>query len=152
MFNRLIAAIERIASALFALRDEAAQWRLQLFHIPRPRPFKVTPISERKENDMDILKYEATLPAVPAGTDVASQEFDVSVDGAAQVTQTLGADATTATFEVPQGSNVSLALRYVDDAGNKSADQTQEFVANDTIAPDAPGEFGAITLVSERTE
>lgn len=101
---------------------------------------------------MDILTYEANLPAVPSGTDVASQLFDVSVDGTAQPQQTLGKDATTATFEVPQNSNVTLSLVYVDDGGNQSAPRTQEFVAKDTIAPDAPGDFGEVKLVGERTE
>ncbi len=146
------AAIDRVADALFALRDESIEWRRSMFHVPRPEPFTITLISERRENDMDLLTYEATLPAMPAGTDVVSQAFDVSVDGAARPTQTLGKDATTATFEVPQDTSVDLKLTYVDDAGNQSQPQTQTFVAKDTIAPSAPGDFGAIKLVSERTE
>ncbi len=148
----IAAAIRYVGDALFALRDEAAQWRKSKYHVPRPQPFTVTLISERRENDMDFLKYEAALPAVPAGTDITTQLFDVSVDGAPQPQQSLGKDATAATFEVTQDSAVSLSLIYVDDAGNSSAAQTQSFVAKDTIAPDAPGAFGEIKLVSERTE
>lgn len=101
---------------------------------------------------MDFLTYEATLPSVPAGTDVASQTFTVTVDGTAQPSQSLGKDATTATFEVPQDSSVLVSLTYVDDAGNSSAAQTLEFVATDTISPAQPSNIGPVTLVSERTE
>jgi hypothetical protein len=99
---------------------------------------------------MDLLLYEATLPTVPAGTDVASQVLSVSANGTAQPDQTLDKTATTAQFEVAQGSSVDLSLVYVDDGGNRSAPRTQSFVANDTIPPEAPGEFGAVTLISER--
>lgn len=101
---------------------------------------------------MDLITYRATFPALPAGTDIVSQLFDVAADGADQPTQTLGKDATSADFEVPQDANVSLRLVYVDDAGNHSQPSTQQFVAIDTIAPDAPGAFGEITAISERTE
>lgn len=100
---------------------------------------------------MDFLTYEATLPTVPAGTDVVSQQLVVSADGAAVLSQELAVDATTATFEVPEGSTVDLALAYTDNAGNLSPPRTQSFVAQDTIAPDAPGDFGEMRLVSERT-
>lgn len=121
--------------------------------LPRPKPFTVKPISERRENDMDFLTYEATLPAVPA-SDVTSQSLVVTVDTVARAPQELAKEATTATFEVPQGSNVSLSLTYADDATppNVSAPREQSFVANDTIAPTAPGEFGEIKVISERTE
>lgn len=137
--NNVAQALREIAVAIGAPR------------LPTPKPFTVRLISERKENDMDLLTYEATLPTVPPGTDVASQTLSVVVDGTAQADQELASDATTATFEVPQGSNVSLSLVYKDDGGNVSAPKTQDFVASDTIPPMAPGDFGAITLVSERT-
>jgi hypothetical protein len=99
----------------------------------------------------DFLTYEATLPTVPAGTDVTSQRFSVVEDGVAQAEQTLAKDATTATFEVTQGASVDLSLTYVDDAGNVSAPRTQSFVAQDSLPPDAPGDFQEIKVVSERT-
>lgn len=100
---------------------------------------------------MDLHTYEATLPTVPTGTDIASQHLVVTVDGAEQSTQELGIDATTATFTVPENSTVKLTLDYHDNAGNESGKAEQEFVAIDTIPPDAPGPFGEIKLVSERT-
>ena len=99
---------------------------------------------------MDLLTYEATLPAVPEGTDVASQVLSVVVNQTPQAEQTLDKTATIATFEVPQGSNVDLSLVYVDDGGNRSEPRMQSFVATDTIPPSAPGEFGEIKVVSER--
>ncbi len=146
------AAIRYVGDALLALRDEAAAWRKSKYHVPRPQPFTTTLISERTENNMDLLTYSAALPTVPAGTDVVSQLFDVSVDGAAQPQQSLGKDVVSALFEVPQDSTVVVSLVYVDDAGNSSAAQTQSFVAKDTIAPEAPGAFGEIKLVSEKVE
>lgn len=101
---------------------------------------------------MDLLTYEADLPAVPEGTDVAGQVFTVSVDGTARPEVELDKAATVSSdFEVPQGSTVALSLVYVDDAGNRSAARTQEFVAQDTIAPSEPGDFGEVRLKSERT-
>jgi hypothetical protein len=138
--------IHRVADALFEIA--AALRRTE--PLPQPQPFTVRLISERKENEMDLLLYEATLPTVPAGTDVASQVLSVSANGTAQPDQTLDKTATTAQFEVAQGSSVDLSLVYVDDGGNRSAPRTQSFVANDTIPPEAPGEFGAVTLISER--
>lgn len=101
---------------------------------------------------MDILKYEAALPAVPPNTDVASQVLVVTVDGTARTPQELSGTASIATFEVPQDSAVDLSLTYVDDAGNVSAPRTQSFVAVDTIAPTEPGPFGEIQVIGERTE
>lgn len=101
---------------------------------------------------MDFLKYRAIFPALPEGTDLVSQLFDVSANGEGQPTQTLGRDVASAEFEVPQGSNVEIKLTYADDAGNLSTPRLQSFVATDTIAPDAPGEFGAIELIGERHE
>lgn len=146
--------IHRIADALFAVRDELAKWRSKAFPetIPAPGQFQVTLISERRVNDMDLLTYEATLPTVPPNTDVSSQTLTVTVDGTARPAQSLDKAATSATFEVPQDSNVLCELRYVDDAGNFSGPQSQSFVAKDTIAPDAPGAFGEIKLTGERTE
>jgi hypothetical protein len=116
-----------------------------------PAPLTVKPISERRENDMDFLTYEATLPVVPPNTDITKQDLVLVVDHVVQPTIELPVDAKTVTFEVPQDSHVVLTFRYIDDAGNSSADTTQEFDAKDTIAPDAPGNFGEIKVVSERT-
>lgn len=101
---------------------------------------------------MDILTYEADLPDVPEGTDVQTKELTVTVDGTAREPQSLPLDAAVATFEVPQDSSVTLSLVYVDDGGNRSAARDQTFTAADTIAPDAPGDFGEIRLTGERRE
>lgn len=117
-----------------------------------PPPFVVALIHERSNPLGDFNKYRANFPAMPAGTDVTTQAFDLSIDGVAQPTQKLAKEATFAEFEVPQNSSVIVSLKYVDEAGNESQPQTQSFVAVDTIAPNAPGAFGAIELLSERHE
>lgn len=140
----------QIAAAIYAAVNEAAKWRRLFFPIPQPQPFTIELVSERRQNDMDFLLYRATFPAVPPGTDVASQVFDVTVDGALKSSTPYSKDVTNAEFEVPQDSHVKLALRYIDDGGNASSPREQEFDAKDTIAPDAPGEFGEVTLIGER--
>lgn len=137
--RRLAIAIERFTALAFP-------------PLPRPEPFTIRLISERRENDMDILTYEADLPDVPEGTDVQTKELTVTVDGTAREPQSLPLDAAVATFEVPQDSSVTLSLVYVDDGGNRSAARDQTFTAADTIAPDAPGDFGEIRLTGERRE
>jgi hypothetical protein len=139
-------SIFAVAEAIRYLAD-----RLSPGKPPQPQPFTLKLISERRLYNMDFLTYQATLPVVPAGTDIDLQSLVITVDGAA-TTQELSKEATTATFEVPQGSDVELSLLYVDDAGNASDPRTQSFVATDTIAPEAPGPFGEIKIVSERTE
>lgn len=95
-----------------------------------------------------MLRYEAHLPTMPTGTDIASQKLTVS-HGETTEDIALGVDDTTAQFLVPQDADVTLSLVYVDDAGNVSPPSTQTFHSNDTIPPDAPGAFGEITLLGE---
>lgn len=97
-----------------------------------------------------MLRYRANFPAMPTGTDVVSQKLTVSHGETVETTEH-GTDVTSAEFVVPDGVEVTLSLVYVDDANppNESAPRTQTFTANDTIAPDAPGEFGAIELLGE---
>jgi hypothetical protein len=122
---------------------------------PTPDPITVWRLlSERKENDMWILTYEAKLPAVedvPANSDVQEQKIKVLVDGAEFQTQTVPRLADVVTFEAPKGKTVKLERSYIDDDGNEGpATASQEFVARDTIPPGAPGDFGEITNLGER--
>lgn len=101
---------------------------------------------------MDLHTYEADLPAVPAGKDVVSQIFTASVGGVEVVSQELATDVTVSPqYEVQEGATVDLSCVHKDNAGNLSPARTQQYVATDTIPPDAPGEFGEVRLVSERT-
>lgn len=95
-----------------------------------------------------MLRYEAHLPTMPAGTDIASQKLTVS-HGETSEDITLGVDDTTAQFLVPQDVDVTLSLVYIDDAANVSPPSVQTFHSNDTVPPDAPGPFGEITLLGE---
>lgn len=131
-------------------------------HLLPGRKLHLSLIGETRKNLMgsfvDILSYEVDLSGLTtlASTDVEKQVLTVrSSLGDTEDTSVveLAKDATKATFEVKQDSVVRLALYYVDDAGNKSGETyAQEFVAKDTIAPEAPGDFGAITLTGERRE
>src|SRR3989304_3093932 len=96
-----------------------------LFQQFTPPAFAITPISERSGNEMDLITYRANFPAVPTGTDITSQLFDVSTNGVSGGTQALTKEATSAEFEVPQNANVDLRLIYVDDAGNHTQPRLQ---------------------------
>lgn len=99
---------------------------------------------------MDFITYKATLPEVPAGTDVVSQEFTVEANGSSVLTETITVGGTPSNFEVPQDSNVTATLVYIDDAGNRSEARVLAFVATDAFAPAEPGEI-SVEAVSERT-
>lgn len=111
-------------------------------------------VSERKENDMWLITFEAELPEIadtPKNKDVVQHRIKVLVDGADTQTIDLPREARVATFEVEKGKTVQLKGSYVDDDGNEGpATESQTFVAADTVPPDAPGPFGAITNLGER--
>jgi hypothetical protein len=123
---------------------------------PQPGPLTIDHLLERTEHDMDIHRYRANFPTVPTGTDIMTQEFRVEVDGSPSTyeagSQDLDAMATSAEFEAPENSSCRLSLVYVDNAGLESPESTQTFTVQDTIPPEAPGDFGEITHLSERTE
>lgn len=95
-----------------------------------------------------MLRYEVTFPPMPTGADIVSQRFTASQNGNDEV-QTLGVDATSAQFVVPDAAEVTISLVYIDDANNESPPRTQTFTAHDTIPPDAPGDFGTVELLGE---
>ncbi len=96
----------------------------------------------------DELTYRLTLNT--PGTDVETQVLTVTCGSDGDVeTFELSASETEVEFVVHQDSEVSLSLYYVDDAGNQSGTVDGNFVAVDTIAPDAPGSVGTVELVSE---
>ena len=145
---------EPIAESLLEIARQIELFRYAAYPIPVPKKMFVRVLKEWRNEEMtDILTYEADLPAVPEGTDVASQSFEVVVNGESQGVLVLDVTVeTTPQFDVPQDSDVVLNLFYTDDAGNQGRLSTQTFVAIDTIGPDAPGDFGEVRLLSERTE
>jgi len=116
----------------------------------------VTSVSERRENQMDILMYEVDTKLVPPGTDTVSQVIRVFVDGVEDVEQKSVIDLSpqTVPFEGPQGSTLRVEMRFKDDADNLPVDPSAsvEFVAEDTIPVDLKTEFGDVRLVGEREE
>lgn len=155
-----------LEKALVGLLNEltlaARTWREQFpVHIKKPKPLTFTLISERTVPGMpDQLKYNAKFPELtqPDVLNGGKQFFSVHlvtvVDEKEVLTMVFDAgyepSVKDATFEVPQDSLVEVQLRYFDDSGNPSPVQSQRFTAKDTIAPDAPGVFGEITLLSEK--
>jgi hypothetical protein len=139
--HKRLKRIERMVTALYQ----------KAFPLPIPGEITITLISERRLNDVDFLLYKANWTNTAAGTDVVAQVLEQSVDGVSVSTKELAKDATDALLEeVQEGVVVDLSIRNKDNAGNLSDARTQQFTAADTIAPDAPGDFGGIELVSER--
>lgn len=100
------------------------------------------------EKMADELTYRLTLH--PPGTDVETQVLSVTCGSDGDVeTFELSASEDIVEFMVHQDAEVTLSLYYVDDAGNQSQVTTANFVAIDTIAPDAPGSVGTVELVGE---
>lgn len=95
----------------------------------------------------DMLTYELGLN--PVGVDVESQKVTVIADDVMVFHGVLDKDTAMVEFTVEQDSAVSVSLVYIDDAGNESNPATMDFVAVDTLAPDAPAGFGELRLVSE---
>lgn len=98
-----------------------------------------------------MLVYNVTAGAV-VDKDVAERRLSVTVNGEVRETKPFAPD-TTAFGELSFADNdkVVLTLVDVDDAGNVSSPATVEFVALDTVAPAAPGEFG-VSFIREEWE
>jgi hypothetical protein len=96
----------------------------------------------------DVLTYVVSAGPV-VDHDVVARELSAVVDGVAQPVAVFPGTATElGSVTVPQNASVVLVLVDIDDAGNRSAPATVEFVAVDTIPPAQPGSFG-VTLVAE---
>lgn len=111
---------------------------------PQPGPINAI----LKEEPMaGVLVYDVQLPPL-AEADVSLRKLTVKVGDVSEEFE-LENERTSFEIKVPQGSDVSLSLVNIDDAGNVSPASEQSFLAQDTIPPDAPGAFGSITLVRE---
>ena len=150
---QLIEALERINQTL--KERLSAIEALLIPPLRAPPPITVwRMISERKENDMFLITFEADLPPIadtPKNKDVAFHRVATLVDGEETSTQDLPRLATTVTFEVEKGKSVTLRHSYIDDDNNEGPFvESQTFVAADTVPPDAPGPFGEIRNLGER--
>lgn len=98
----------------------------------------------------DVLVYKISVGA-PIDGDVVERQLVVALNGnnSPDDFKVFPADATDlGEVRVAQGDKVLLTLVDVDDAGNRSEPAVLEFVAEDTLPPAKPGEFG-VTLVKE---
>ena len=99
-----------------------------------------------EENHM--LVYNVTAGAV-VDKDVAERRLSVTVNGTVRETKPYSPDTTSfGELSFADNDNVVLSLVDVDDSGNVSTPAVVEFVALDTVAPAAPGEFG-VSFVRE---
>jgi len=95
-----------------------------------------------------MLVYNVTAGSV-VDKDVAERRLSVTVNGEVRETKPFAPDTTSfGELSFADNDNVVLTLVDVDDAGNVSSPATVEFVALDTVAPAAPGEFG-VSFVRE---
>lgn len=96
----------------------------------------------------EMLVYNVTAGAV-VDKDVAERRLTVTVNGEVRETTPFSPDVTNfGELSFTDNDNVVLSLVDVDDAGNVSKPAVVEFVALDTVAPAAPGEFG-VSFVRE---
>lgn len=146
----LLEEMQRQTSLLHALYKEQQTIRRLLFRLTKPGEMKTRLVGERRINDMDILSYEVTLPAVPAGASVESQRLDITIDGVTTSREPALTDTIVA-MEAPQDSAVKLELVYIDEAAVESTKSTLEWTAVDTIPPPQPGEM-SVQATGERRE
>lgn len=107
-----------------------------------PRPGVVNLIVYSENNHM--LNFKLVLPP-PAAADSVSRVVSVKVGDADAVEKTV--DVAAVEVDGYQGADnaaVAVSLYDVDDAGNKGAVRSQDFVLVDNIAPGAPGEVSLV--------
>lgn len=116
--------------------------------VSRPRAFFTTQIW--RDTMADVLVYKVSVGA-PVDADVVERQLVVALNGNSEVDdfKVFSADTTDlGEVRAKQGDKVLLTLVDVDDVGNRSEPAVLEFVAEDTLPPAKPGEFG-VTLVKE---
>lgn len=93
-----------------------------------------------------MLRVTINLPA-PGASDVSSREFSATVNGNAQPTQTLPADATQVTFDCEANASCVVWLVDIDTSGNRSPESEHlSFNAADTFPPPQPGSLGVANI------
>lgn len=128
--------------------------KVSLLVLPIPGPATIRLIGEK---DHDMLQYQADLvPAKPDASKIAKQRIVtmrlvvVNAFTAFQyLSQLIDIATDTITFEVPRNKDIKVTLTCLDSDGNESAPSEQTFFSKDTIPPDAPGAFGAFSLLAE---
>jgi len=97
----------------------------------------------------DMIQFSVQMPALPAPHDVHQRILTLIANDEriGQQHVPLGVKRVEG-LEVPQDTEVTLELVYVDDSGNRSEPATHTFVAKDTTPPATPGAFG-VTITGE---
>lgn len=122
--------------------------RPELKKIARPRRLSFRQIG--RDMMANVLVYKVSVGAT-VDADVVERQLVVARNGNSSPDEfkVFSADTTDlGEIRATQGDTVLLTLVDVDDAGNRSEPAVLEFVAEDTIPPAKPGEFG-VTLVKE---
>ena len=90
----------------------------------------------------DLITFNVVLPPVGA-PDVVVREIVISIDNQAILVQNLAADVTIIRdLSGPQGSQVSVVLTDVDDAGNRSGQANASITLVDNFGPPTPDQLG----------
>lgn len=106
-----------------------------------PAPLKLTVTGELN----GMLTFSVGLPEVPAGTDIVTQRFIVSIDGVETTNIDLPLDqASVDGLQGDDGQQVVAQLFYIDDAGNVSVPSMLTEVLVDTIAPPQPADLSLV--------
>lgn len=146
--DEIVAQLDQVLKEQVALRRLVAKC---LLPVPPPPVARQT---GREENAVLVYKAEFPRKPEPLG-DITEQRFVVKTteDDVVLHDKRYPLDATESEeFKVAQGKAVRLSMTYIDDAGNESQPSTQDFVAADTIPPDAPGPFLAVPLLREEPD
>jgi len=126
------------------------RWLLIWLH-PMPVPPSLYPVLTGEvfmSGIKDGLVYSVDIPELPKQGDLVSQILCVHYDGK-ESELPVDSEGGVTQFMVPQDSDVSIHLKYVDDGGTKAEGPLFSFKALDTINTFTPPGFGEVKLVDE---
>lgn len=143
--------IDIIKEISINLKQVSIQLKKINMRLYKPHGFRVNFITKQKGGDKmaNIMVYGVSA-GVAGSADVVERRMTVEVDGSVVDSRTYAGDVVDmGEVKVAQGANVVLTLVDVDDVGNVSQPTSCVFVATDTVAPPAPGNFGVAVLREE---
>lgn len=126
----------------------------------RDAPPDPGPLRGLRRIGSDPMRYEVDFPPFPASApnvdDIVTLRFTSAYtgpDGPVEDVQDLPAKPTpptSAQFTVPESTEVTLTLAYVDDDDLSSLNPARQvFTSGDNIPPTDPGDFGAIRKIPD---
>lgn len=123
-------------------------WLSHLFRRNSPPPRPRISTAHAKKEEASMLVYSVEIDP-PGASDVEKRRLSVVVDGVEERQVDLPATCVkVGGLKFHEGCDVHLTLWDIDRSGNVSPPAVYNFKAKDTIAPPAPGGFGA-TITGE---